>query len=203
MFGGFVKLACWAALLTGIAAGPAGAVSVSKEMTVGGRASAPVGYVAFCRAYPAQCLAYGKPAEIPLTSVRLRELEDVNISVNRAIAPRTDAELYHVEEYWTLPFAQGDCEDYVLLKRKELIERGWPSGALLITVVFDEAGGGHAVLVARTGAGDLVLDNKVDEIRPWYVTPYVYVKRQSVVDPNAWVSIGDPRWPVPVTAAPR
>jgi len=29
--------------------------------------------------------------------------------------------------------ATGDCEDYVLLKRKMLIDAGWPREALLIT----------------------------------------------------------------------
>lgn len=201
MFGGVIRLACSTALAAGILTGTAAAMP--KEMAVTGRATAPVGYSAFCRMHPAQCLAYGKPVDVPLTTKRWQELVAVNDRINRTIAPVTDQELYQVEEFWTLPHDQGDCEDYVLLKRKELIDRGWPSGSLLITVVFDEVGSGHAVLIARTSAGDLVLDNKVDQIKPWFETPYRYVKRQSAVDPNAWVSVGDPRWSAPLTATPR
>jgi predicted transglutaminase-like cysteine proteinase len=104
-----------------------------------------------------------------------------------------DSELYHEEEVWTLPFDRGDCEDYVLLKRRLLIDRGWPSGALLIAVVFDEVGDGHAVLIARTDQGELVLDNKVETIRLWHQTAYRYVKRQSASDPNNWVAVTDRR----------
>jgi predicted transglutaminase-like cysteine proteinase len=57
--------------------------------------------------------------------------------------------------------------------------------------------------MARTNRGDLVLDNKTDAIRLWHETAYRYVKRQSVVDPKRWVSLGDPRWTTRSTAAPR
>jgi len=82
------------------------------------------------------------------------------------------------------------------LKRQALIRQGWPSGALLVTVVFDEVGDGHAVLIARTDRGDFALDNKVNAIRIWSKTPYRYVKRQSVSDPDRWVAINDSRWSV-------
>jgi predicted transglutaminase-like cysteine proteinase len=39
-----------------------------------------------------------------------------------------------------------DCEDYVLLKRRMLMQAGWPREALLVTVVRDKKGDGHAVL---------------------------------------------------------
>ena len=89
------------------------------------------------------------------------------------------------------------------MKRKLLVERGWSTGALLVTVVFDEIGDGHAVLLVRTDRGELVLDNKTDAVLAWYETAYRFVKRQSVADPNRWVSVGDPRWTARSTAAPR
>jgi len=82
----------------------------------------------------------------------------------------------------------------VLLKRKTLADLGWGTTNLLVAVVFDEAGEGHAVLVVRTDRGDFVLDNKVDEVRRWDETAYRYVKRQSTRDPNLWVRISDTRW---------
>ncbi len=57
------------------------------------------------------------------------------------------------------PPTAGDCEDIALLKRRDLIEKGWPVGALLMTVVRQANGEGHAVLTVLTDRGDLVLDN--------------------------------------------
>ena len=190
-------LAC-AALLSG-AQIPAGAGSMAME--VSGWTSPPIGYVDFCRRSPDQCRGHGD-AEAPfLTAERWRDLVEVNTFVNQAVIPATDQDFYGAEEMWRLPETYGDCEDYVLLKRKWLAERGWPTGALLVTVAFDEFGDGHAVLVVRTTRGELVLDNKTGDIRAWYETPYRYVKRQSVEDPNRWVSLGDPRWTSEPTAA--
>ena len=138
-------------------------------------------------------MRHGDKAIVTLDSENWRELVKVNYAINTAVAPVTDLDYYHTEEYWTLPDGYGDCEDYVLLKRRELIERGWPSGALLITVVFDENNDGHAILIVRTDRGEFVLDNKTAEIKIWYDTPYRFVKRQSEVDPRQWVSINDRR----------
>ena len=44
----------------------------------------------------------------------------------------------------------GDCEDFVLLKRKKLIAGGFSPSDLLITVVRKPDGEGHAVLTLRT-----------------------------------------------------
>jgi predicted transglutaminase-like cysteine proteinase len=191
-------------MLSGLAlggGGPAGAESLA--MQVGGGTNPPVGYYDFCNRYPAECTVHGTDAAELLTEQTWRDLQEVNTLVNRIVAPATDQDIYYRDEVWTLPQAYGDCEDYVLLKRKWLVERGWPSGALLVTVVFDEVGDGHAVLLARTSRGEFVLDNKTDRLRRWYDTAYRFVKRQSTVDPNRWVSIGDPRWTTQNTATSR
>jgi predicted transglutaminase-like cysteine proteinase len=182
-------------------AGPAGARDVSIRIT--GPTSPPVGYLSFCRAFPGECTNHGSEAPEPLTASSWFDLNEVNRAVNATVAPATDLDFYKTEEFWTLPGSHGDCEDYVLLKRKWLVERGWSTSALLVTVVFDEVGDGHAVLLARTDRGDFVLDNKTDEIRAWHETAYRFVKRQSVRDPNRWVALGDPRWSTQSTAAPR
>ena len=174
-----------------------------SSIGVSGATNPPVGYVDFCKNFPGECAVHGGQAEIQLTDSRWRELQEINTFVNHTVIPATDLEYYRSEEVWTLPEAYGDCEDYVLLKRKFLVDRGWPTGSLLVTVVFDEVGDGHAVLMARTTAGDLVLDNKTDEIDVWYATAYRYVKRQSVGDPNRWVSVGDRRRMDQSTAASR
>lgn len=173
------------------------------SMKVNGWTNPPVGYVDFCKRFPEQCARAGSEVAEDLTQRRWRDLEDVNSLVNRTVLPVTDLEYYHKDEFWTIPQQYGDCEDFVLAKRMQLEAKGWPTGSLLVAVVFDEVGDGHAVLLVRTNRGDFVLDNKTDEIRPWYSTAYKFVKRQSVTDPNRWVSVGDPRWTTPATAAPR
>ena len=116
----------------------------------------PHGFVRFCDATPAECTSdHGQESRFDASAERLKELDEVNRAVNKEIAPATDLEVYGVNEYWTLPRTRGDCEDYALQKRHNLVTKGWPVSALLMTVVRDEKGEGHAVLTARTGAGRL------------------------------------------------
>ena len=175
------------------AADPAGAARTANPapyMRVFGATPPPFGFVHFCERTPSECVANGS-ADLRMSAgpQRLSELDQVNRSVNKAIAPATDLELYGVQEYWTLPVDRGDCEDYALLKRQILMRMGWPASALLMTVVRDELGDGHAVLTARTSQGDFILDNKVSDIRLWHRTGYRFVMRQSYVDPRLWMSL--------------
>lgn len=173
----------------------------SLYMRVFGQAIAPFGFVQFCEASPEECQQGGRREQrFQATPERLSELDEINRYVNRAIQPATDLELYGTTERWVIPISRGDCEDYALLKRQVLIRRGWPPSALLMTVVRDELGEGHAVLTARTAQGDFVLDNKVDAVKLWYLTPYEYVMRQSFLDPKVWVSL-NPQAYSPVSIA--
>lgn len=160
-------------------------------MRVFGQAAPPYGFVQFCDRTPDECAA-GSMAESRFQAgpERLAELDEINRAVNTAIEPATDAELYGVEEFWTLPQnGKGDCEDYALLKRHILIKRGWPIGSLLMTVVRDEKGDGHAILTARTAQGDFILDNKVATVKQWHATGYEYIMRQSYINPRVWMSL--------------
>ncbi|MEZ5855055.1 MAG: transglutaminase-like cysteine peptidase [Hyphomicrobiaceae bacterium] len=150
----------------------------------------PYGYVRFCHEFPRECIA-GRmsDARVEATASRMAELDIVNRHVNHTIEPATDQEIYGEVERWVIPTKRGDCEDYALLKRHMLIARGWPVGTLLMTVVRDEKGEGHAVLTVRTSKGDYILDNKTDETRIWHETPYALVMRQSYIDPNVWLSL--------------
>lgn len=167
----------------------------SPFMRVFGRSLPPIGHVTFCKDFPAECTPVNKKQRSPkvqLTWKRKVELRDINNLVNRMVKPASDMSLYGRIEHWTYPDGMGDCEDYVLLKQRMLIERGWPAGALLITVVLDENNEGHAVLTVRSSMGDFLLDNKRDDIRTWNDSPYVFVKRQSARDPRVWVSLTKP-----------
>lgn len=170
--------------------GPGPKETQSAFMRIYGLSQAPYGFVRFCEANNSECSQDGREeARLDATPERLSELDAINRSVNRAIKPLTDLEIYGVTEYWTLPTTAGDCEDYALLKRKLLMERGWPASALLMTVVRDERGEGHAVLTVRTAQGDFVLDNKADGVKIWFKTPYQFVMRQSYLNPKVWVSL--------------
>ena len=173
-----------------------------RYVAVGEVSRPPIGWVQFCQDRPWECRTQAVEArDVELTSNAMRELERVNRYVNARVKPTTDLEQYGVVEKWTYPESgDGDCEDYVLLKRRMLLELGWPRSALLITVVRDKKGDGHSVLTVRTDHGELVLDNQVEEILAWQNTGYRYTKRQSQTDPNVWVSLGDPR-PIPYVAA--
>jgi len=153
----------------------------------------PIGYVNFCQEHRADCRPGPRFADrIQLTPAKFGQIEEVNTAVNTEIAPETDLDLYGKPEYWTYPTTKGDCEDYVLLKRRILIERGFPETTLLITVVRDENDEGHAVLTVRTDKGDFVLDNKRREVMRWADTPYTFIKRQSERNPLVWISLLPP-----------
>jgi predicted transglutaminase-like cysteine proteinase len=163
----------------------------------------PVGYVVFCHEHEADCRYSGPFADlVQLTPDKIAALEQVNRTVNTSVSPVTDLELYGKAEVWAYPKDKGDCEDYVLLKRRMLIERGWPESTLLITVVRDENNEGHAVLTVRTDAGDLVLDNKRQAIVRYNETPYTFIKRQSERNPLVWISLLPPdQMPQPAVSA--
>lgn len=162
----------------------------SPFMRTHGLVQPPYGFRRFCEARPEECSAEGGEARrFHPSPARLSELDEINRMINSAIQPATDEEIYGMSEHWTLPGRRGDCEDYALLKRKILMERGWPASALLLTVVRDEKGEGHAVLTARTAHGDFLLDNKVDEVKLWNATDYTFVMRQSYLNPRVWVAL--------------
>lgn len=172
-------------------------VSASSFMRIFGPAQPPHGFVRFCEAVPDECSSdRGQESRFNASAARLRELDDINREINQAIAPATDLEVYGVNEYWTLPRTKGDCEDYALLKRHTLIKKGWPVSSLLLTVVRDEKGEGHAILTARTRQGDFILDNKLEDVRLWNQTPYRFVMRQSYLNPHVWVALNTRQRPV-------
>jgi predicted transglutaminase-like cysteine proteinase len=198
-------LAAAGALAAMLTIAPAqGASERALFMSVGGIARAPVGWTEFCTDYAPECDTKTLDArDVVLTTKAWKELVRINSSVNDAIKPETDLEHWGLAERWDYPTdGRGDCEDYVLLKRRMLMQAGWPRQALLITVVRDKQGDGHAVLTVKTDKGEFTLDNQNEEILLWSDTGYQFVKRQSQTDPNVWVALGDPR-PAAATATSK
>lgn len=175
--------------------------NVAFVQTHAGTTSIPIGHAEFCQSRPDECRPNAQIVpSIALTETLWQQLLHVNAQVNATVVPVTDQDLYQVTEFWTYPNGYGDCEDYVLAKRRELINAGWPASTLLIAVVKQANGEGHAVLMARTDRGDLVLDNQVGSIDLWSATPYQFIKRQSQANAGQWVDMIDNREVVVATA---
>jgi predicted transglutaminase-like cysteine proteinase len=175
----------------------------SSYISVGASTRAPIGWVEFCIRYKGECDTRPSAArDVVLSPKAWSDMLKVNAWVNDNIKPMTDIDHWGVVEQWDYPDdGYGDCEDYVLLKRRMLMQAGWPREALLITVVRDKKNEGHAVLTVKTNRGEFILDNQESEILAWNKTGYRFVKRQSQSDPNVWVSLGDPPANPPVVSA--
>lgn len=168
--------------------------SDDRQMTVLGRTSQPIGHFNYCHENPSDCsVNASNPLAPKLTKEKWQQMIEVNYYANNSVTPVTDMEQYKREEHWTLPDKFGDCEDYVLLKRQLLIDKGWPVSSLLVTVVRQSSGEGHAVLTVRTANSDFILDNLSSKILPWNKTEYHYLKRQSTLNSGNWTDIQDSR----------
>jgi predicted transglutaminase-like cysteine proteinase len=156
----------------------------------------PIGFVRFCTAESDECQPAQKKEDAHWYEVQMSEkiwkaYNEVNTKVNRDILPMSDQELYGKPEHWTYPTTAGDCEDYLLLKKRMLQQRGFEPQKMRIAVVLQEQDKGHAVLVVRTNEGDYVLDSRRNEILLWHETGYRFLKWQSAEDPKVWLSLVD------------
>ena len=155
----------------------------------------PIGWVQFCDTYKGVCDTKPlPPLDVVLNDEAWKALKEVNNRVNHTIKPMTDMDHYGMIQWWRYPDdGTGACHSYALLKRRLLIQAGWPRQALLMTIVHESDGEGHAVLTVETDRGEFILDNLTDDILLWSKTPYRYYKRQSQGDPNIWVWLDDTR----------
>jgi predicted transglutaminase-like cysteine proteinase len=180
-------------------------IPVSTETPTLEEIRPPIGWIAFCQEPQAEDCRVPTlaPQKLTLTQASWDLVVRVNRTVNANIEQVEDIVLYGVQEKWTYPEGgKGDCEDLALLKRHMLIKDGVPRQALLMTVVRDETGAGHAVLTLVTDRGDFVLDSKTSRILPWRATGYGFIKRQSQSNPNIWVKLGEPASPTLTVAQP-
>lgn len=160
-------------------------------MPTGEYTSQPIGHYELCQRLPEECgVRTARPRQLELTRGVWKTLMEVNNHVNTTIIPKTDMEVWGQEEYWGYPInGEGDCDDIVLEKRRLLLRQGLPASALLITVVRQPNGEGHAVLTVSSTFGDFILDNLEPRVLPWADTGYEFLKRQSERHTGRWVSI--------------
>ncbi len=165
---------------------------------------APFQHVRFCLRYPSDCKS--NPAEndhIDLDAETSELLKRVNHSVNLSIIPTVKDYGPNLGDGWTIAPDTGDCNDYAVTKRHQLLESGLPSKALRLSVVKTASGIGHLVLVVVTTKGDVVMDNLTEVIRPWQSTDYHWLKIQSATDSKFWYEVKAPAVGPSVSQAER
>lgn len=197
-------LAVAAALLAGAAQHKAEAAFVGAPSALRGAIQyikfdqptlAPMAFTLFCLKYEGECKP--RPQQIvfrggrlKLTAERMAQLQEVNRRVNSAIRPEPNLEGLRGEK-WLLHPTSGDCNDYAVTKRHDLIAKGFPARSVLLSEVVTTWGEHHLVVVVRTFSGDLVLDNLTGHILPWSKKSYRWVRIQMPKNPTYWASLAD------------
>jgi predicted transglutaminase-like cysteine proteinase len=150
----------------------------------------PLAYTMFCLRYEAECRSRRgfRGGPVRLTDERRADLLEVNRLVNLAIVPVLN-DLGLAGEAWSINPDRGDCNDYAVSKRHELLRRGWPARALLLSEVIVTSGEHHLVLLVRTRSGNLVLDNLALEIKLWSRVPYRWLRIQVPSSHQLWATI--------------
>jgi predicted transglutaminase-like cysteine proteinase len=156
------------------------ALAQGTEMQLEGKGFGPPAFRSFCGRMARLCNTSSGARVVQLTEAKRQQLQAVNSSVNSSIKQQSDMKTNGVEDLWTVPTTAGDCEDFAILKKKELLNRGWPAASLLLTVArLPFSNEGHVVLTVRTSAGDLILDSRTSSVKDWSSTSYRYYARQS------------------------
>jgi predicted transglutaminase-like cysteine proteinase len=157
-------------------------------------AMTPMAFTFFCIKYSDQCKPRRQPifrgGRVKLTADRWAELNRVNRDVNASIRFERNNEGLRGEK-WLINPTTGDCNDYAVSKRHELLARGWSSRSLLLSEVVTSWGEHHLVLVVRTDSGDLVLDSIGGTILPWSKKAYQWVRIQTPKNPSYWASLSE------------
>lgn len=170
-----------------------GAKVSASELSATRSVASPVGFSSACQRYNWLCSA---KAGTKMGDDQTRDLlSKVNRMVNSSIKPVEDIVVYGRSNYWALPKdGRGDCEDYAIAKTKALLDAGFPSNKMSISVVLDRSGNNHAVLLVRLSDGEYVLDNLSGSIKPWDRTGYTFLARQKYASKSTWeVVLAGPR----------
>jgi predicted transglutaminase-like cysteine proteinase len=173
-------------------AAPSFAIDVNRTsggmMPIRQNVSAPSGANGLCAKYPWSCAKSGRQTVIDAQAMDI--VQQVNAHANKTVRPISDQSQYATAERWSLPTKRGgDCEDYALLKKQQLIKAGFAPEQLLVATVLDRNRQSHAVLVLRTGKQDLVLDNMTSRIKSWKDTGYTFMRLQDPRNPSQWVAV--------------
>jgi predicted transglutaminase-like cysteine proteinase len=141
----------------------------------------PPGFYVFCRNHPEEC----RPVEpAVLTSDWMPVLDRVNKSVNASITYKPEGKWG--DDAWTISPKEGDCDDYTVTKRHELIKAGVPRGTMRAAYVLTDSGTDHVFLIVSTTAGDFVLDNGTEEVYELERAMVTKISVQDSANPQRW-----------------
>lgn len=151
----------------------------AMSLTVTRLEAPPSQYVEFCDREPDACVLDGEP-RIVWTAEAFEQVSAINRNVNAEVTFIPDQENSGLEELWSFPEGgAGDCEDFVLEKRKRLVDLGFPGAALTCAIAFHEQKlFPHALLLVESTSGTWVLDNLDDEVLCWDRVPYFFTRRE-------------------------
>lgn len=123
--------------------------------------------------------------------MNMTDLVEVNHQVNHDVTYTPDIIQYGEIDYWEDAgiTGKGDCEDYVLAKRRWLRDRGWPKESLNMAICLDLTGAGHAVLLAELDGEYWVLDNQSEDVLPFGRVHYDWLERTVGGSFRQWVSM--------------
>ncbi|WP_418885018.1 transglutaminase-like cysteine peptidase [Aurantimonas endophytica] len=163
------------------------ATPTGAPMKTYGYAFAPPAFYSFCKKQPRLCDTQSGDAVVMMTKAKADQLQAVNHLVNSRVRMRSDLATSGTDDVWRVPSDVGDCEDFAIGKKDELMKRGWPSSAMLLTVAYPRfSKEGHTVLTVRTSEGDLILDSLTSTVMKWSDTNYRFFARQSQDNPDTW-----------------
>lgn len=115
-------------------------------------AAEPMAFSIYCMDHIDECPTKG-PRFVRYSAPLMQLVSKVQTQVNGAIIPRRET-----VDVWSADVASGDCDDYVMTKRRRLIRAGVPATAMRV-VVGRRFGESHVVLVVKTDRGEIILDN--------------------------------------------
>lgn len=159
-----------------------------SHMTPGEFALAPIQFTVFCVRKPERCVSSEDIQKIAYDDESRRKIDSVHRGVNRSIAPFAHSPGVPWQDDATI----GDCNEYALAKRSQLLDLKFPASALLLAVAVVPSGEAHLVLVVVTDQGDFVLDSLRRHVVRWDRLPYRWIKRSSPKDPKLWQFIHSP-----------
>jgi predicted transglutaminase-like cysteine proteinase len=170
-----------------------GPAVASVELGMRANTLPPLAHTIFCLQYPVECTGSDAAAAFFLVSAQQleTELSDINRRVNLSIQPIRTNDAGTLGDRWLLSPLVGNCNDYAVSKRHELLRLGWPSWALLLAEVKLKTGEHHLVLVANARFESFVLDNLSQEIVPLTAEiEYQWIRIESGDDPKLWITFG-------------
>jgi predicted transglutaminase-like cysteine proteinase len=157
-----------------------GATPLAAGADIPAAAITPLPMQIFCRENPYECLV-GSNTALEWSAQLSSLLLTTNSQVNGSIVPRLDP-----TGTWEVGPRRGDCNDYAVTKRSVLIGAGVPPGALRLAITTTPGGEPHAILLVKTSAGDMVMDNLGNALKSLGQSGYT-IRSMSTANPMRWV----------------